>query len=40
MKAQVQVLHLRELFVPEALVYTLIFQAEINFINPVVCVSK
>lgn len=38
MKAQVQVLHLRELLVPKASVYTaLMFQAEINFsISPTV----
>lgn len=37
-----EVLHLRELLVQEASLYTtLIFQAEINFsINPIVCVSE
>lgn len=42
MEAQAQVLHLRELLVQEASVYTtLIFPAEINFsINPIACISE
>lgn len=41
-RAIYEVLHLRELLVQEASVYTaLIFQAEINFsINPIVCVLE